>query len=721
MSLEDALRKITPEHTGKIGYIYCRTSTPRGVKVNTVGKQRQSDVDKLALQLGWPKENIRIVDEDHARSGSTTDGRYGYIDMLNDVIEGRVGAVFSLETARVGRDTADWHILIKMCGITETLVIDPDGIYDANDGNDLMIMSVKALMVATELRWITNRLIGAKRVLAKKGELRFFLPVGFVYDENKKVILDTAEGIEEIVRLVFTLFKKLGSAHAVVKYFKENNLKFPTPIRGGPRAGDYEWRPIRHSRVVALLHNPVYAGAYVYGRSKAKQKVVRNDGTAPVVKKYQQKLKREEWEVILYDVHPGYITWAEFLENEQRLKENQNRPREGFRGAVRSGSALLQGMLFCGKCGQSMRATYTNNPGIPFYICNRAQTEFNEKICQSMTGDRIDLAVEQLFLEALQPAHIEMSLVTLEDVEEQRQKNDRQLALLIKKAEDAATEAKERFFAIDPKNKHVFACAEEDLEKKRSEVTRLRREQAEKRSFTLESLTIEERQQVLMLTQDLPQIWRAPTTDMVTRKNLLRCLIKDVTITRDGLVASVGVRWRTGACTVLTVELPGRSSRHRLPARVLEFIKKLAAEKYTNRQIGDALNKAEILNGRGKPFTKKGVKRVREKYGIKKHPLDCSPDQRDDGRYNINAVARMLDVHTNTVERWCREGRMDGVKGGPGKGWWIKTTLEELEEFRSSIRRRSSKAGNKTNAAVSVAPPILNKNESRTAHRGIAR
>jgi DNA invertase Pin-like site-specific DNA recombinase len=721
MSLEDALRKVTSEHTGKIAYIYCRISTARGVKVNIVGKQRQSDVDKLALQLGWPNENIRIVDEDHARSGTTTDGRYGYIDMLNDVIDGRVGAVFSLETARVGRDTADWHILIKMCGITETLVIDPDGIYDANDGNDLMMMSVKALMVATELRWITNRLIGAKRVLAKKGELRFFLPVGFVYDENKKVILDTAEGIEEIVRLVFTLFKKLGSAHAVVKYFKENNLKFPTPIRGGPRGGDYDWRPVRHSRVVALLHNPVYAGAYVYGRSKAKQKVVRNEGTSPVVKKYQQKLNREEWEIVLYDVHPGYITWAEFLENEQRLKDNQNKPREGFRGAVRSGSALLQRMVFCGKCGQQMRATYTNNPSIPFYICNKAQIEFKEKICQSMTGDRIDLAVEQLFLEAVQPAQIEMSLGILENVEEEHRKNDRQLALSIKKAERAATEAEERFFAIDPKNKYVFTCAEEDLEKKQKEVIRLKREQAEKRPFTIESLAIEERQQILMLAQDLPQIWRARTTDMVTRKNLLRCLVKDVTITRDGLIASVGVRWRTGAHTVLTVELPGRSSRHRLPARVLEFIKKLAAEKYTNRQIAHALNEAEILNGLGKPFTKKGVKRIRERYRIMKHPLDCSPDQRDDGRYNVNAVARMLDVHPTTVERWCREGRVDGVKGGPGKGWWVKIPSEGLEEFKSGIRRWPSKGGNKTDAAGLIAPTILHKNESPAAPKGIAR
>lgn len=254
MSLLDGMRKVTAEHTNKLAYVYVRQSTLRGVKVNIVGGQRQrEEVINLALQHGWSRENIRVVDEDQATSGSSTEGRYGYVDMLNDVADGRVGAVLSLEPARVGRDSADWHILIKMCYHTGTLVIDMHGVYDASDVNDNTMMKVKALLTEMELQWITERLHGARLALAAKGELRFFLPIGYVYDEENKVIFDPDEEVQKMVSLLFTLFRQLGSASKVARYMHEKGLRFPTLVRGGPRQGQYDWIRIGGPRV---CHTP---------------------------------------------------------------------------------------------------------------------------------------------------------------------------------------------------------------------------------------------------------------------------------------------------------------------------------------------------------------------------------------------------------------------------------------------------------------------------------
>jgi DNA invertase Pin-like site-specific DNA recombinase len=344
MSIHDGMRKITAEHTKKLACVYARVSTLRGVKENIVGWERQrEEAVKLALELGWPKENIRVFDEDHQPlSGTTTEGRYGYMEMFDDLIAGRVGAVLSLEPSRVGRDSADWHMLIKMCAVTGTLVIDPHGIYDASDPNDNTKMKFDALFVEVELRWIAQRLQGARLALAKKGELRFFLPIGYVYDEDKKVILDPNENVQKMVRLIFTLFRRFGSASKVARYLHEKGLKFPTLVRGGPRKGQYDWIRVGGERVCAMLHNPAYAGTYVFGRSKVKKKAVRREGEAPKVVNYQERLKREDWQVVFHDVHPAYITWDEFLENEKRLNNNRNVRGEGVTGVPRRGPALLQ-------------------------------------------------------------------------------------------------------------------------------------------------------------------------------------------------------------------------------------------------------------------------------------------------------------------------------------------------------------------------------------------
>jgi DNA invertase Pin-like site-specific DNA recombinase len=719
MSLFDGMRKVTAEHINKRAYIYVRQSTLGGVKKNIVGGQLQYEMDKLALKLGWDEANIRIVDEDQATSGSTSDGRYGYVEMLNDIVDGRVGAVLSTEPARVGRDTTDWHMLIKICDLTGTLLIDPDGVYDASDFNDNTMMKVKALLTDMELRWISVRLLRARLALAEKGELRFFLPVGYVYDEDKKITLAPDDDVQEAVRLVFAKFKELGSASKVVRYFNRKGLKFPTLVRGGPRKGLYDWIKLGVSRVQAMLHNPAYAGAYVFGRSKVKRKAVKRDGELPKMVKYQVRLKRGDWQFVFHDAHPAYITWAEFLENEKRISNNRSGPRGKVTGAAREGSALLQGIVICGKCGRGMYVFYPR-AATPEYRCLSQRAQYASNTCQVVLGEWIDRAVERAFLAELKPAQIEMSLKDLELGEQRARKVDRQLASLIRRAQKAVTVADERLLHSDYTNKRAYARVQEDYEKKKAELESLERKRDDEARLAVRSLSPAERSAILALAQDFPRVWSAPTTDMATRKILLQYLVADVTITREGQTARVGIRWKTQAKTTLNVVLLTKPNGMSLPEGVIEFIEELAPS-HSDREIAAALNEAGILNGKGLPYTKKRVSRLRTKYEIRKHPLDSLPEQREDGRYSSAAVARRLGTSRGMISRWCKDGRLDGVQDADGKRWWIKTTPEELAELGKTLRRRRpSRRDQTTDVARLTTDSVARRRRKEGGPTGVA-
>jgi DNA invertase Pin-like site-specific DNA recombinase len=720
MSIQDGTRKITADHTKKLACVYARQSTPRGVKENIVGWQRQREEGiKLAQELGWPKENIRVFDEDHQPlSGTTTEGRYGYLEMLDDVIAGRVGAVLSLEPARVGRDSADWHILIKMCAPTGTLVIDPHGIYDPNDPNDNTKMKIDAVFVEVELRWITQRLQGAKMALAEKGELRRFLPIGYVYDEDNNIILDSDEDVQKMVRLLFTMNRQLGSASKVTQYFNEKDLKFPTLVRGGPRKGTYDWISLSVDRVRSILSNPTYAGTYVFGRSKVKKKAVRKEGEAPKVVKYQENLKRADWMVVIHDAHPAYITWDEFLENETRTRNNRNVPKGEVTGAAREGSALLQGIAICGKCGRRMTVFYPRGAS-PLYRCVGERVHYGGDTCQVIVGDWIDSAVERAFLDELKPAQIEMSLQALERFEDQAREVDRQWELRLRRVEKAVAEAEDRLLATDYRNKRAYDRVQEDYEGKQTELDLLNRKREEEAKLTLKSLSTEEREAICRLAQDFPRVWNSGHMDIATKKNLLRYLIADVTLNRDDQSARVGIRWKTGAHTSLKVVLLTKPYGPSLPGGVIEFIKELAPN-HTDREIAAALNDAGILNGKGGSYTKKRVKRLRRKYEIVRDPLNSSQERREDGRLSSAAVTRMLGMSHGTIHRWCKEGRLDGIQDVPGTHWWIKITLEELAEFEKTIRQHPDAQGTSADTVDLTTVSVSRGRKKEGGPKGVA-
>jgi DNA invertase Pin-like site-specific DNA recombinase len=680
--------KIRPEHLEKLAFIYVRQSTRNGVLHNVVGGRRQrEEVESLALQLGWSNENIIIVDYDQAVSGSSTQGRYGYVDMLSAIAEGRVGAVFSLESTRLGRDSADWHYLIKACDLNGTLIIDPEGVYDASDSNDSTLMKVKALMSEMELRWITNRLLGAKRELAKKGELRTFVPVGYTYDADRKLQFHSDDSVREAVQVLFSCFERIGSALGVVRHFAQKNLKFPTQVRGGPRAGEFDWEALRASRVCAVLGNPTYAGTYVWGRSKTKKKLVQTPGGMPEVKKCSVSLPRENWQFVIYDHHPGYITWSQYLINQQRLDSNRCLPGMARQGSAKAGSALLQGLALCGKCGHKMSIYYAAYRPVAYYKCRHDEIEFAGEVCQTIPGGTVEAAVAKVFLEAVAPMQLKLSLRACQRAEAGSHNESLQWNVRLKRATGSVTRAKERLLFVDYTNKSAFDCAQEDLKRCEEQLASLKLEQATSCGPKSKKLNPIEIKLVHALTKDLPHIWAAQTTDFVAKKNLLRCLIQDVTLLKTDSIVRVAIRWKSSASTTLEVQLPGRAASLRTATDVIDLIRALAPN-HTSQEIADLFNEAGIVNARGGTFTKKRVKRLRERYKIKFRNLNWRKQVKD-RRYTVEVVAKLLELQPETVHDWCRQGRLEATRRGWGSAWTIKLKPGEISKLRSNRRSRT--------------------------------
>ena len=347
-----ARQKIESSHLDRLAVVYLRQSTPRQVREHFRSTERQYALAEEAARLGWQAERVVVIDGDLGISGRDTEPRESYKQLVSKVCLGEVGAILGLEVARLGRSSAEHHRLLEFCSLTDTLIVDTDGVYDLQDFNDRMILGLKAQWSEAELHIMASRLQGARRHAAERGELRVPLPVGYVYDDEQQVVLDPDEEVQAAIADVFASFERVGSACAVVREFRRK--RFPARAYGGAWAGQLRWVPLSHSRAITVLQNPAYAGVYVFGRRKSRR-AVEPDGT---IRKRITVLPREQWGIVIHDHHPSYITWEQYLANEQRLQSNRT-----FHGArpVREGSALLQGIVRCGSCGRSMATFYTSD------------------------------------------------------------------------------------------------------------------------------------------------------------------------------------------------------------------------------------------------------------------------------------------------------------------------------------------------------------------------
>jgi DNA invertase Pin-like site-specific DNA recombinase len=681
--------KIRVEHLDRQALIYVRQSTPMQVRDNVASTARQYDLARRAEQFGWPQGRIHVIDQDQGRSGASTLGRDGFQYLMAEVGLGRVGAVLSLEASRLARSCSDWYRLIEICGLTDTLVIDEDGVYDPTQYNDRLLLGIKGTMSAAELHWLRSRLLGGKLEKARTGQLRSRLPTGLVYDPDGQTVLDPDEQVQQALRLVFDTFERVGAALGVVQHFAANQLHFPCRHYGGSRDGQLTWRPLDHARVLAILHNPTYTGTYVYGRTRTRHVVL--PGEEPRIKGRTRRVVAEDWPFVLHDHHPGYLTWEQFQRNQCRLLENCTVDHQERRGALREGAALLQGLVLCGRCGRRMTIRYMDDGKIPLYECNQLHKQRGEKTCQSLRGDRIDETVARVFLEAMRPAQLEVSMAAIDQISEQARKADRQWELMGERARYEAELARRRFQAVDPENRLVARTLERDWEVRLAEVERLERESAARPTLSTRLVDPAERARILALAQDLPKLWQATTTTQVERKQLLGFLIKDVCLTRAETTIGVAIRWRTEACTVLNIPRPVRSCEaRRTDPTALARLRALAADT-SDSQIARILTQEGFRSGTGRPFTTNIVKQLRYSYSIASgcpdQPGSCADGYRADGRCSASVAAELLNVTVSTIADWCQSGVLDGLQATSHGPWWIRLTPETIARMRKPARR----------------------------------
>jgi DNA invertase Pin-like site-specific DNA recombinase len=677
--------KITDQHRQKPAYVYVRQSTMGQVRHHQESTQRQYALHNRALELGWPKEAIRTLDRDLGRSGAQMAGREDFKILVADVSMGQVGAVFALEASRLARSNVDWHRLLELCALTHTLVVDEDGCYDPGDFNDGLLLGLKGTMAQAELHFLRARLQGGKLNKAKRGELRFPLPVGFCYDDQGQIVLDPNEEVRGAVTLAFRLFRQTGSALGVCRSFVQQKMRFPKRAYGGAWDGQVIWGPITHSRVLGILKNPSYAGVYVFGRHQYQRAI----NAAGEIQTKMRKVDMPDWRVHLAEHHEGYITWDEFMQNQQQLAKNRtNGEMMVLSGAAREGLALLQGLLLCGSCGHKVTVRYTGSGGglYPTYLCDgRRRNGAATKSCMNVRCDLLDTAIVEQALNVLRPEELGLALRALQHLEERDAAVLHQWQMRLQRMEYEAALAERRYQEVDPSNRLVARTLEQRWNQALSQLEELRKQYAEIERNDTRVTTPEQKARVMALAKDFPRLWKAPSTPAKDRKRMLRLLIRDITVERHGTTKQVilHIRWQGGACTDVQVDLPlSWPDRVRYPPVVREQVKALAKQ-FTDAKIAERLNQAGQLSPNGKPFNESKIKWVRFRHRIPPVQLK-QPEE-----ITVPQLAKRFGISQHVVYYWIERKVVAARQIKPNTPYWITLDKAKERELWAWVRNSS--------------------------------
>ncbi len=644
----EAAEKVTADHLRRDAYLYVRQSTLRQVMENTTSTQRQYGLRQRAIALGWPAGQVVVIDDDLGRSGASAEGRDGFQRLVADVGMGKAGIVIGLEVSRLARNNADWHRLLEICALTQTLILDEDGLYDPCAFNDRLLLGLKGQMSEAELHLLRARLRGGVLSKARRGELASPLPVGFVYDPAGKVVLDPDASVQQAIRHLFATFARTGSARATVKAFTAEGVQFPVRVRTGPNKGTLAWAPLRHHRVLQVLHNPRYAGAFVFGRRTQRK------GPGGTIRYHQQ--ARDQWLALIPEAHAGYISWADWESNQARLAEcAQARGEDRRASPPREGPALLQGLVICGRCGDRMTVRYHNRGDVtvPDYNCQRNGISTGTPACASIPGQAVDRAIGDLLLQTVTPLALEVALTVQDELEARAAEADQLRRADVERARHAADVARQRYLAVDPGNRLVAATLEADWNDALRQLSAAT-EEYERRSTAARALSEADRAKIAALAADFPALWSDPRTPARERKRMVRLLLDDVTLARTSHGIAVHVRFKGGQATSLTVAAPlPAPDQRRTPATVIAAIDTLL-DQHTDQGVADALNQAGTRSGTGQPFTAGMIRHIRQA-----HHLPSREDRlRANGLAGIGHTASRLGVSRTTIKKWAAEGRL---------------------------------------------------------------
>jgi len=667
--------KITAAHLRRQAFVYLRQSSAAQVLHNRESTDRQYGLVNGACELGWSRQQVEVIDEDLGVTANGMVDRSGFDHMTAEVALGHVGIVFGLEVSRLARNNADWYRLLDLCGVTDTLVGDGDGLYHPGLFNDRLLLGLKGTMSEAELHMLRERLQGGILNKAKRGELRRGLPVGFVWGEGDgEVRFHPDEAVTGAIHAVFERFAEMGSARRVWLWFGSEHLQFPLQSNHH----EIRWVVPTYTKIHQVLTNPVYAGAYVYGKSR-QERYVDDSGR---VRKRTRRLPRSEWGIVIRDHHPSYIDWDTFEANQTRLAQNTRPRRHEPGGAVREGAALLQRVATCGRCGRKLRVCYSGRNNSPGYHCS-GNTIVNGRgeYCLRVGGRQVDQAVASAFLATLAPAGLEASLRAVERIEADHDTALAQWRRQVERARYEARRAQRRYRAVDPDNRLVARGLEAEWEKCLRAVQTAEAELAQREQQRPRKLSGQERADILALGTDLKRVWSAETTTDRDRKELLHTLLEEVIVAvdRDKQQAHLTLRWRGGLLSDLDLALPRRQpAPNRTDEGTVDLVRRLAAH-YPDAVIAGILNRQGRTTATGLRFTTNRVCSLRTHWGIPRFEAPAQPPRGE--LANVQEAARILGVAPSTLHRCLNDGIIAGEQLTPGAPWRIRITDDLRTRF----------------------------------------
>jgi DNA invertase Pin-like site-specific DNA recombinase len=627
----------------------------RQVVENVESTKRQYALRARANALGWTDDHVVVIDSDQGESGASATWRQGFQQLVTEVGMGHAGIVMGLEVSRLARNNADWHRLLEICALADTLILDEEGVYDPANFNDRLLLGLKGTMSEAELHVLKARLRGGILNKVRRGEYRCVLPTGLVYDEVGSVVLDPDSQVRETVAYFFETFSRVGSAHQTIRVFRNEGLQFPSRLRSHGGGTEVILRPRTASAALRTLHNPRYAGAYAYGRRSYRRTA---EG-----KRTNRKRDFGDWLACIPDAHPGYITWDRYQANLRLLESNGRGYEVARKSPPREGSALLQGRAVCGRCGRYFRVTYAERRGgkESRYICDRANGASAEPSCQSIAGRPIDEAVGMLLAERMTPAAVELALEIRNEIEARHQEADQLRCRAIERAQVEAELAQRRFMMIDPNNRLVADTLEADWNDKLRALAEAREERERCRQEDRVAMDGAIRERLIAMTTDFNQIWADPNTPNRERKRMLGHIIEDATLIKfqEEGITKIHIRFKGGKIETLTTRNPKSSAQKvKTPSGIVELVDQLLDD-HIYSEIADLLNERGLRpGGSARPgrenagFCAKRVAYLANTYGLRSR----YDRLRDRGLLAKKEMASRLGIHEHTVVRWAKYG-----------------------------------------------------------------
>ncbi|SMF36612.1 Site-specific DNA recombinase [Azospirillum oryzae] len=681
---------VTTAHRAKLAFIYVRQSSVGQVRQHQESTELQYRLVDRALHLGWPRERVQVIDEDLGCSGASSDGRQGFQKLIAEIGLGHAGLVLSLDASRLARNNRDWYQLIELCGLFGVLIADGERLFDPAAYHDRLLLGLSGIMSEAELHQIKIRLHQGERQKAERGELRQPLPAGLAEDRGGMIVLNPDEEVQARLNLVFHLFRDLGSAHAVMRALQRAGLLVPVRPLRGPAPHAVVWQPADSSRVLNILKNPSYAGAYVYGRHfqdpGRRRAGVPRSGTVT--------RPPDAWPVCLLEAHPGYIGWEEFMANQKRLSDNINRYSAGHRGVPRKGMALLQGIAVCGRCGRRMGLGYSGPHGeYPVYRCGADKHQSGAPMCQEVRALAVDAEIERLVLEALTPDRVALAIAALSTLDEEARLLERQWALRRERARYEAERARRQYDAVEPENRLVARSLERAWEERLRAVEQVETEYEHWYREQPLALSDAERTEILAVGANLSAVWHAQTTTAADRKRIVRLIIQEAILDQKQVPGRVLIRlvWQTGAVSEHDLRRTVHSYDCYAEIEELEGrVRALNAAGKMDGEIAETLNAEGFLSSRGTTFDHGLVFLLRKRWGIatvKINGAEANPVRWPDGSYSIQGAAKVLGVTAQTILKWLKCGRLSGHQLAKGLPWQIMLEEERIPELRTLVRR----------------------------------